>query len=62
MSEWSRKQAKAISDIHQRIADLDKKLDVILRSCCSHSRRVAGHKSGDPVVCEDCGTVVGHVS
>ncbi len=48
--------------IEKRLAEIDKKLDVMLRSCCSHTRRVAGHKSGDPVVCEDCGTVVGRVA
>jgi len=49
------------AEIKKRLDDLDKKLDVILLSCCTHSRRVSSDKRGDPIVCEDCETVVGFV-
>lgn len=61
MTEWTRKQASAIADIQQRLADLDEKLDKILIACCSHRRTVAAHEEGAPVVCEDCGVIVGRV-
>ena len=50
------------ADIKKRLAAIDEKLDKILRNCCTHSRRVASNKRGDPIICEDCGTVIGHVS
>lgn len=53
--------AAQFSDIRKRIDLMDEKLDKVLRSCCTHSRRVASNKPGDPIVCEDCETVVGFV-
>lgn len=49
------------AEIKKRLDAIDKKLDTILRNCCTHSRTVASMKVGDPVICEDCHLTVGVV-
>ena len=53
--------AANFSDIRKRIDLMDEKLDKILLNCCTHRKRVASHKSGDPILCEDCQQIVGYV-
>ena len=48
-------------DVTAALTRMHDKLDKILENCCTHSRRVASKKSGDPIFCEDCRQIVGYV-
>ena len=48
-------------DVTDALERIHEKLDAILRSCCTHTRRVATTTRNDPIVCEDCNAVVGRV-
>ena len=48
-------------DVTAALTRMHDKLDKILENCCTHSRRVASTKPGDPIFCEDCHTRVGTV-